>query len=85
MALVHQIEVTSRESVLAGVAKAFGRYPPRRPIPAWWGKFEEWYQELTADGDRRPLTLRTEPFEYDDGDEEDEEESGWVGSPWGGD
>ena len=30
------------------------------------GAFEEWYRELTADGDRRPLTLRTEAFEYDD-------------------
>lgn len=71
MAMVHEIEVTSRESVLTGFAQAFGRYPPRRPIPAWWEAFDEWYRELTAGGDRRPVMLRTEAFEYDeDGDDE---------------
>ncbi len=75
MAVVHQIEVSSRESVLTGFAQSFGRYPPRRPIPAWWLAFEEWYAEIRAGGDRRNVMLRTEAFEYDQfGEDEDEDD-----------
>lgn len=74
MAVVHQVEVTSRESVLVGFAKSFGRHPPRHPIPEWWEHFEAFYRELRAGGDERSLMLRTEAFEYDQISDEDEDE-----------
>ncbi len=69
MAMLHQIDVSSRESVLTGFARSFGRYPPRRSIPAWWLAFEAWYADVRAGGDRRSVMLRTEAFAYDEDDE----------------
>ncbi len=66
MAMLHQIDVSSRESALIGFASSLGRYPPRRSIPAWWLAFEAWYADVRAGGDRRDVMLRTEGFEYDE-------------------
>jgi hypothetical protein len=72
MAQLHEVPITDRESMLIGFAKAFGRYPPRPPIPTWWDAFEAFYQKMRAEDDDRPLMLRTEPFEYMDDEDEDD-------------
>ena len=72
MAMVHEVPVDSRESMLEGFAKAFGRYPPRPPVPGWWNAFEEFYAKIRISvdhGDDRPVILRTDGFSYPDDNE----------------
>ena len=69
MAILHEVPVISREEMLIGFAKAFGRYMPRPPIPAWWIEFESFYQDVRAELDDRSLILATEAIEYEDSDD----------------
>jgi hypothetical protein len=69
--MLHEINVRTRESTLEGFAKSLGCYPPREPIPAWWDEFEKWWGDGKASG-VRTIAVRTEPYRYDDDDDEDD-------------
>jgi hypothetical protein len=62
--------MATRRSALESFANAFGEFPPRRPIPAWWTHFEEWYLTQGENGTQEDKDachfLRTEAFNYDD-------------------
>ncbi len=36
MALVHDVDMTSKESCVEGFVRSYGEYPPRQPVPSWW-------------------------------------------------
>jgi hypothetical protein len=48
----HSVSMTTRASALESFASAFGRFPPRHPMPEWWNHFEEWFITHGANGTR---------------------------------
>lgn len=75
---VFEIDLTTREACLRGLAESIGTCPPRSPVPPWWEAFESWFvgqrdkarEVERQEGEMPKLLVRTEAFTYDD--EEDE-------------
>jgi hypothetical protein len=83
MAANHGVKFRTTEEMVIAVAKVYGSYCPRDPVPSWWEAAEKDFAKIKAEprlrlppeewDDDEPtygMTLRTEAFGPDYGNED---------------